>query len=237
MARVRRERNIESGYSAQKIEYNNMAILQGEHNFICLWTGNEETSYVEYYGEQNYDYVELLLLKDELTKITDNNEVLDNPVVLFVSSILLSRINDPISVIRSIKLSPEYKTLFDEVLKLYNARRYNCIVKAQTTFRTAEDALYNCNEYELVELGKKWLKQQIEKMIQSSLQQTLSGHKTIHIERKQNDITNIRIKKLLEKLDELEDLLIDANDEDEIILLERKIARVEQMIEEEKSNN
>ena len=221
MARNRRSnRTVNSNYATRKDDRDYIAIV-AKNKMVGIWTGNEETSkYIMAPNDRDTRLGALQLFSEILDKIPTNDDLLDKQVAIYALNCVTDCFTRPGDIIRSKEVSQEAKDMMAEIAVKYNERNYNCFLVPEKNSNAT-----------IVAEGFEWLQELGERLIAEAngvtytknavkQEETAVAHKT-------------PLQKLEDKLSELQEALIDADDDDEIAKLESKIARTEAMIEKE----
>ena len=221
MARNRRSnRTVNSNYATRKDDRDYIAIV-AKNKMVGIWTGNEETSkYIMAPNDRDTRLGALQLFSEILDKIPTNDDLLDKQVAIYALNCVTDCFTRPGDIIRSKEVSQEAKDMMAEIAQKYNDRNYNCFLVPEKGSNAT-----------IVAEGFEWLQELGERLIAEAngvtytknavkQEETAVAHKT-------------PLQKLEDKLSELQEALIDADDDDEIAKLESKIARTEAMIEKE----
>ena len=221
MARNRRSnRTVNSNYATRKDDRDYIAIV-AKNKMVGIWTGNEETSkYIMAPNDRDTRLGALQLFSEILDKIPTNDDLLDKQVAIYALNCVTDCFTRPGDIIRSKEVSQEAKDMMAEIAQKYNDRNYNCFLVPEKNSNAT-----------IVAEGFEWLQELGERLIAEAngvtytknavkQEETAVAHKT-------------PLQKLEDKLSELQEALIDADDDDEIAKLESKIARTEAMIEKE----
>jgi hypothetical protein len=117
-------------------------------------------------------------------------------------------------------VSQEAKDMMAELMVKYNERNFNCFLVPEKGSNAT-----------IVAEGFEWLQELGERLIAEANGVTYSK---VAVKEETTAVAHkTPLQKLEDKLSELQELLIDAEDDDEIAKLESKIARTEAMIEKE----
>ena len=222
MARNRRSnRTTQSNYATRKDDRDYIAIV-AKNKMVGIWTGNEETSkYIMAPNDRDTRLGALQLFSEILDKIPTNDELLDKQVAIYALNCVTDCFTRPGDIIRSKEVSQEAKDMMAEIAVKYNERNYNCFLVPEKNSNAT-----------IVAEGFEWLQELGERLIAEA-----NGVTYAKTPVKQEETTAVAhktpLQKLEDKLSELQELLIDADDDDEIAKLESKIARTEAMIEKE----
>ena len=221
MARNRRSnRTTQSNYATRKDDRDYVAIV-AKNKMVGIWTGNEETSkYIMAPNDRDTRLGALQLFSEVLDKIPTNDELLDKQVAIYALNCVTDCFTRPGDVIRSKEVSQEAKDMMAEIAQKYNERNYNCFLVPEKGSNAT-----------IVAEGFEWLQELGERLIAEANGVTYSK---VAVKEETTTVAHKSpLQKLEDKLSELQELLIDAEDDDEIAKLESKIARTEAMIEKE----
>ena len=221
MARNRRSnRTTQSNYATRKDDRDYVAIV-AKNKMVGIWTGNEETSkYIMAPNDRDTRLGALQLFSEILDKIPTNDELLDKQVAIYALNCVTDCFTRPGDIIRSKEVSQEAKDMMAEIAVKYNERNYNCFLVPEKNSNAT-----------IVAEGFEWLQELGERLIAEANGVTYSK---VAVKEETTAVAHKSpLQKLEDKLSELQELLIDAEDDDEIAKLESKIARTEAMIEKE----
>ena len=221
MARNRRSnRTTQSNYATRKDDRDYVAIV-AKNKMVGIWTGNEETSkYIMAPNDRDTRLGALQLFSEILDKIPTNDDLLDKQVAIYALNCVTDCFTRPGDIIRSKEVSQEAKDMMAEIAVKYNERNYNCFLVPEKNSNAT-----------IVAEGFEWLQELGERLIAEANGVTYSK---VAVKEETTAVAHKSpLQKLEDKLSELQELLIDAEDDDEIAKLESKIARTEAMIEKE----
>lgn len=221
MARNRRSnRTVNSNYATRKDDRDYVAIV-AKNKMVGIWTGNEETSkYIMAPNDRDTRLGALQLFSEILDKIPTNDELLDKQVAIYALNCVTDCFTRPGDIIRSKEVSQEAKDMMAELMVKYNERNFNCFLVPEKNSNAT-----------IVAEGFEWLQELGERLIAEANGVTYSK---VAVKEETTAVAHkTPLQKLEDKLSELQELLIDAEDDDEIAKLESKIARTEAMIEKE----
>ena len=220
MARNRRSnRTVQSNYASRKDDRTYVAIV-AKNKMVGIWTGNEETSkYVMAPNDRDTRLGALQLFSEVLDQIPTNDELLDKQVAIYALNCVTDCFTRPGDIIRSTEVSKEAKEMLPELMEKFNERNFNCFLVPEKGSNAT-----------IVAEGFEWLQELCERLIAEANGVTYTKN-TVKEEAPVAHKTPLQ--KLEDKLSELQDALIEADDDDEIAKLESKIARTEAMIEKE----
>lgn len=221
MARNRRSnRTTQSNYATRKDDRDYIAIV-AKNKMVGIWTGNEETSkYIMAPNDRDTRLGALQLFSEILDKIPTNDDLLDKQVAIYALNCVTDCFTRPGDIIRSKEVSQEAKDMMAEIAVKYNERNYNCFLVPEKNSNAT-----------IVAEGFEWLQELGERLIAEANGVTYSK---VAVKEETTAVAHKSpLQKLEDKLSELQELLIDAEDDDEIAKLESKIARTEAMIEKE----
>lgn len=221
MARNRRSnRTVNSNYATRKDDRDYIAIV-AKNKMVGIWTGNEETSkYIMAPNDRDTRLGALQLFSEILDRIPTNDELLDKQVAIYALNCVTDCFTRPGDIIRSKEVSQEAKDMMAEIAQKYNERNYNCFLVPEKGSNAT-----------IVAEGFEWLQELGERLIAEANGVTYSK---VAVKEETTAVAHKSpLQKLEDKLSELQELLIDAEDDDEIAKLESKIARTEAMIEKE----
>ncbi len=221
MARNRRSnRTVNSNYATRKDDRDYIAIV-AKNKMVGIWTGNEETSkYIMAPNDRDTRLGALQLFSEILDKIPTNDDLLDKQVAIYALNCVTDCFTRPGDIIRSKEVSQEAKDMMAEIAQKYYDRNYNCFLVPEKGSNAT-----------IVAEGFEWLQELGERLIAEANGVTYSK---VAVKEEPTAVAHKSpLQKLEDKLSELQELLIDAEDDDEIAKLESKIARTEAMIEKE----
>ena len=221
MARNRRSnRTTQSNYATRKDDRDYIAIV-AKNKMVGIWTGNEETSkYIMATNDRDTRLGALQLFSEILDKIPTNDDLLDKQVAIYALNCVTDCFTRPGDIIRSKEVSQEAKDLMAEIAVKYNERNYNCFLVPEKNSNAT-----------IVAEGFEWLQELGERLIAEANGVTYTKNA---VKQEEAPVAHkTPLQKLEDKLSELQEALIDADDDDEIAKLESKIARTEAMIEKE----
>lgn len=219
MAR-RNRRNPNTNYGERRANNRDYIAIVSKNKLVGIWTGAEETSKVIAAPNDRDTRLGALQLFDEvLDRIPENHELLDKQVAIYGLDCLINCILRPGDVVRSTEISDEVKDMIPALVEKYTARNYNCFLVSEKGSNAT-----------IVSEGFDWLQEMAERFTAQAMGVTY--------EKKDAKPTTAEahkspLEKLEDKLSAIQEEIIDCEDDEQIVKLESKMARIEAMIEKE----